>query len=780
MTIRFYLFVLCGLFSTNLWGQEPGRDNESEDAPADSEVVLSQRIETTDLKDVEIRGDLAERIELAVGYLDLATRQQLWSGFEAELTDDHSFGLWAADWPGRTLEAYARASLALGKPTSNRFDEVGFGLLANQRRDGAFKNGKPIAPERTGHAYSNGYWFGNARGLLGLIWAHRYRPAQKSYLVAARKLGDHFLANYFAEGQLGQPSSFWWVATEAMVELYRITGERKYLEFGVRVAQSVPDVSPISQHTHSYLLAIRGIVNICDQLDIEKEAVVRQTLLAKALKQHKYFKDHVMWPGGGIVEHLGQREGYSLNYWFDEGCSVFDWWGLNVDLWRVTKESRFLDMAERTARNHLLFNQDRSGGFCGDRGIDFVREGSPWPFCCAMHGTRTLAEIPQYIATTDQEAVFISFFYPSTTTLTIQDKVLAIDLDGDYLANGNLKLAVKTSQELKAPLKVRVPQWSRVVKLVVDGVEKEPAVINGWCVLEYDWHSTNDIQIQFEMSVRTESMNDFIGLREDDDISRKSLWYGPRQLVYNQALNHEFHHTVQDRPALRHVYQSYDELKINQSVKQTPLTIGEKKYKKGLGTHSVSEITYWLGGSFQEFRSDIGIDASAEGAGAVRFKVCADGKVVHGDVVKSSIGENNAGQVQSLYGFEVTAMTGKDPARSIRVDISGARLLTLVVDEAVNGLSKDYANWADARLVKADGTVIYLSDLPNDSQKGIPFENAVIELTQVERIAKDKMVFAASFGGKQVSLVYSFLDTLGYDLMKNRPVLRSYSKIKVD
>ena len=160
---------------------------------------------------------------MAVAYLDLATRQQLWSGFEAELTDDHSFGLWAADWPGRTLEAYARTSLALGKPTSKRFDEVGFGLLGNQRRDGAFKNGKPIAPERTGYAYSNGYWFGNARGLLGLIWAHKYRPQQEAYLDGAKKLGDHFVANYFAEGQLGAPSSFWWVGTEAMVELYGIT-----------------------------------------------------------------------------------------------------------------------------------------------------------------------------------------------------------------------------------------------------------------------------------------------------------------------------------------------------------------------------------------------------------------------------------------------------------------------------------------------------------------------------------------------------------------------------
>ena len=160
--------------------------------------------------------------------------------------------------------------------------------------------------------------------MLGLIWAHQYQPDGSGYLDAATKLGDHFIANYFVEGQLGAPSSFWWVGTEAMVELYKVSGERKYLDFALRIAESVPDVNAISQHTHSYLLAIRGIVNICDELKALGDDEKPKALMQKALDQHEYFKKHVMWPGGGIVEHLGQREGFSLNYWFDEGCSVFD------------------------------------------------------------------------------------------------------------------------------------------------------------------------------------------------------------------------------------------------------------------------------------------------------------------------------------------------------------------------------------------------------------------------------------------------------------------------
>ena len=125
-------------------------------------------------------------------------------------------------------------------------------------------------------------------------------------------------------------------------------------------------------------------------------------------------------------------------------------------------------------------------------------------------------------------------------------------------------------------------------------------------------------------------------------------------------------------------------------------------------------------------------------------------------------------------------MTGTEPAKSIRVDISKARLLTLVVDEAVNGLLDDYANWADARLITRDGTVVYLSDLPNDSEKSIPFDNASVDTSKVRSIENDRVVFDVTVGGKGVPLVFSFLDALGYDLVKERPVLRSYVKIFVE
>ncbi len=759
-----------------------------------SDVV--QQVVPTPLQEVRVQGDLERRVVRAVGYLDRATRQQLWSGFERMLTNDHSWGMWGGDWPGRTLEAYSRTSLLLGRPSTQRFDEVGFGLLAHQVRDGSFPNGLPQTEEARAYHAGAGLWFGNARAMLGLIWAHRFRNADSHYLAAARMLGEYYESDYFRSAASGTPSSFWWVATEALEQLYETTGERKYLDTAVRVAESIPPLNSHSQHTHSYLLSLRGIVAICEQLDAlgpdeprsADAAETRQRLEAKVREQYAFFRDRVMWPGGGIVEHLGDAQGKSLCYWYDEGCSVCDWLGLNLDLWRLTGDTQYLDMAERVALNHLLFDQDAEGGFCGDRGIDFVREGSPWPFCCAMHGTRTLTEIAQYICTSDSQAVFVSFFYPSKTRLVVAGTSVEITLETNYPADGKVSITLAPERPVSFPLRIRQPAWSRTMQAHAGGDRVPFRADGGWLVCETQWQAGDRIQVEIDLPLRSESRGQFIGDAPATDYQLVSLWQGPRQLVYNQQFNNQLWQQREVRPGLRHVYQAYGDLRFDQSVNQTPLRIGDRSYAKGLGTHSVSELVYALAGRFVEFRTDVGIDSIAEGGGAVRFKVCVDGLVRHGDVVKASIGEESQGQVATLYGFNVMARTGKDPAQSLRIDVTKAQVLRLVVDDAVNGQDKDYADWGDARLISADGTVTYLSDLPDDRAEGLPWDWTAVRLTEwphdavadggpeVGQSAAD-VVLTGMWDTRQVPVGFSFLSALGDELIRHRPVLRSWIKL---
>ncbi len=53
--------------------------------------------------------------------------------------------------------------------------------------------------------------------------------------------------------------------------------------------------------------------------------------------------------------------------------------------------------------------------------------------------------------------------------------------------------------------------------------------------------------------------------------------------------------------------------------------------------------------------------------------------------------------------------------RKVSVSLKNARELKLIVDDAGDGYGNDHADWADAKLVRADGSVLYLSDVREDT-----------------------------------------------------------------
>lgn len=57
----------------------------------------------------------------------------------------------------------------------------------------------------------------------------------------------------------------------------------------------------------------------------------------------------------------------------------------------------------------------------------------------------------------------------------------------------------------------------------------------------------------------------------------------------------------------------------------TTITLNGVTYAKGLGTNSVSQITYDLGGNYSHFLSDVGVDDHEQYDGSVVFQVFADG-----------------------------------------------------------------------------------------------------------------------------------------------------------
>ncbi len=149
---------------------------------------------------------------------------------------------------------------------------------------------------------------------------------------------------------------------------------------------------------------------------------------------------------------------------------------------------------------------------------------------------------------------------------------------------------------------------------------------------------------------------------------------------------------AQDAPAnalwldtldLANVTQDYGTAHAGKSVDSRPMTVNGIAYPHGLGTHSVSRLLIDLKGSATHFDALAGVDdeEKAQGRGSVQFQVFVDGK-------KKA---------------ETAILHGGDAPVPVSVDLTGAKRMTLVVEDGGDGNTYDHADWAGALLTLVPG-----------------------------------------------------------------------------
>jgi alpha-galactosidase len=112
------------------------------------------------------------------------------------------------------------------------------------------------------------------------------------------------------------------------------------------------------------------------------------------------------------------------------------------------------------------------------------------------------------------------------------------------------------------------------------------------------------------------------------------------------------------------------------SVDGGPLRLNGQVHAGGVGTHAGSELDIALDGLATRFSAWVGVDDESGTRGSVRFAVLVDDS----EVERTEI------------------LRGGDAARHLSVDLRGAQLLTLLVEDAGDGIDHDHADWADARI----------------------------------------------------------------------------------
>lgn len=349
----------------------------------------------------------------------------------------------------------------------------------------------------------------------------------------ALRAADHVCREFGPDGRVavcGHP-----VIEMALVELYRVTGERRYLdqarlfvdrrglrtladiEFGRQYFQ---DDIPVRQSEVLHGHAVRALYLACGVVDVAVETGDDELLAAVVRQWEETVATRTYITGGMGSRHQDEAFGEAFELAPDrayaETCAAVASVMLSWRLLLATGEARFADLIERTLFNAVAVSPDEQGTKFFYRNTLHQRRPSevpaldeqspraaagmraPWyeVSCCPANIARTFASLGGYAATADSEGVQLHQFMDAE----IRTEPADIQVSTAYPVDGKVIIRISRSVEHEWTLRVRIPQWAAGARLRAGGEWR--AVGAGYAEVRRQWRPGDQVELDLPMQPR--------------------------------------------------------------------------------------------------------------------------------------------------------------------------------------------------------------------------------------------------------------------------------------
>ncbi len=351
--------------------------------------------------------------------------------------------------------------------------------------------------------------------------------ADERLLEVARRLADH-IGSVFGPGRRaggpGHPQ-----IELALVELYRATRERSYLDLAryfldQRGRGAVgkgwyndpayhQDHVPVREAEAVEGHAVRALYLTTGMTDVYLETG-EQALFDAVMRQWHDMTAGKLFVTGGVGARHEQEafgEPYELpsDRCYCETCAAIASIMWNWRLLLATADGRYADLIERTLYNAFLSGVSLDGRtyFYGNPlmsrgGI----ERKEWfdCACCPPNVTRVLAYLPHYFATGDAAGVQIHLYDSAVIHAELAPgRSVRVRTDTGYPWQATVKLTIEDTDGSSWRLQLRVPAWCarpalRVNARALPDVEQN----NGYATLERRWQVGDTVELELPMAPR--------------------------------------------------------------------------------------------------------------------------------------------------------------------------------------------------------------------------------------------------------------------------------------
>lgn len=372
--------------------------------------------------------------------------------------------------------------------------------------------------------------------LIQAALAHVRSTGRTDLLGIARRVADHIddtFGRSRRHGVCGHPE-----IETALVELYRETTERRYLDlaryfvdgrghgllgqgrFGTDYWQDrvpVREATEVTGHSVRQLYLLAGVADVYLESGDAELLAAAERLWLDMVTSKTYLT-------GGIGAHhadesFGDPFELPSERAYAETCasiaSIMFAWRMLL----VTGRSRYAELMERTLYNGFLAGVSLGGDRflyvnplrVGDGHVhghgDHGPLRTPWfrCACCPPNVMRLLASLEHYVAASDGDGLVLHQFVPGEYTVDTDAGPVAVAVTTEYPWRGEIDVRVEHSPDRSWPLTVRVPSWATDFQATVDGKPVGDRPEDGWLRVERRWRVGETLRVTFGLAPRLTS-----------------------------------------------------------------------------------------------------------------------------------------------------------------------------------------------------------------------------------------------------------------------------------
>lgn len=366
----------------------------------------------------------------------------------------------------------------------------------------------------------DGYVLGH---LIEAALAYQAATGKSSFLEIARKAADQAYHHFL--GPDGRPGFCGHAELElALVQLYRVTGEKRYLELAKAFIEwrGRGKVKPFSETPRAYF---QDHVPLREQATLEGHAV-RAVFFATGVAEVAFetgdsdyrlaanrFWDSLSRRRMAVTGHLGPRkehealgEDYELpNHGYYESCAACGLADFAQRMFLLERRAQQADVLERVLYNAVLhgISLDGTNSYymnpLSDR--NNARYNS-W-VCCPPNLSRTLFKIGRYAYAYGDDEVFVNLFIGGQSQVPLAKGTVRFDIMTDYPWDGLVNISVNTGQPQFFALNLRWPGWCRNLSLKLNGreIKPPPRTDQGYLRLAREWRAGDQLELSMDMPV---------------------------------------------------------------------------------------------------------------------------------------------------------------------------------------------------------------------------------------------------------------------------------------